>query len=204
MDENACLISTSYFPSIYYFWLIGKHSTVWIEACENFQKQTFRNRTYILTANGIERLTVPVRRANSKQSIAEVEIDNSVRWYAQHWRALQSAYGKAPFFLYFRDWIHDILFKKHTFLLELNQDILTTCLHQIWKTSITIQFTTNYQKTAIPSLQDYRQAIESVQFFKQIEYPQCFGNKFVPHLSVLDLLFCIGNLPFDKFGGKIE
>jgi len=204
MNTLPCLVPISYFPSIQYLQCVFRHSHIVLEAHENYQKQTFRNRTHILTANGVECLTVPVLRSNSKQLIRDVLIDNSTRWYARHWRAIQSAYGKAPFFIYFQDAVHDILFQKHIYLFELNQNILTLCLH-LWKQQRSISQSDTYQKEVINMIIDYRQLIENQSFNAPIPYyKQCFGEEFTPNLSGLDRLFCAGTLPFWDFGQKIE
>ena len=48
------LVSTAYFPPVEYFALLAKYSVVYVEACENYIKQTWRNRCRILSARGFE------------------------------------------------------------------------------------------------------------------------------------------------------
>ena len=57
MQKN--LLNPTYFPTIASFSLIIKEPCV-MEVSDNYQKQTFRNRTYIYGANGKQLLTVPI------------------------------------------------------------------------------------------------------------------------------------------------
>ncbi len=54
------LLSTAFCPPIEYFALLAEYSSVYIEACESYAKQSWRNRCRILSANGPLDLTVPV------------------------------------------------------------------------------------------------------------------------------------------------
>jgi hypothetical protein len=55
-----CLIHHTYFPNLAYFAVMLEADTVYFEVCDNYQKQTYRNRTEIYGANGKLALTVPV------------------------------------------------------------------------------------------------------------------------------------------------
>ena len=59
--------------------------------------ENFVNRNRILTANGPQWLTVPVRRKEG-QRISEVQIASDQPWARKHWRAIELAYARAPFF----------------------------------------------------------------------------------------------------------
>ena len=85
---------------------LGKE--VILEANENFNKQSYRNRTYILGANGKLALTVPVQKGSQKTLITEVKIDYSADWNRQHWQSIKSAYGKSPFFIHYADFLEPI------------------------------------------------------------------------------------------------
>ncbi|MCD6178831.1 MAG: WbqC family protein, partial [Bacteroidales bacterium] len=62
------LLSTAYFPPIlHYAWLL-KNQEISVEQFETFPKQTFRNRCVILSANGLQSLTVPVIKPNGAKT----------------------------------------------------------------------------------------------------------------------------------------
>jgi WbqC-like protein family len=65
-----------------------------------YEKNGWQNRNRIKTAEGPRWLTVPVRSRFGTR-IADVAIDTEQPWAARHLRALESAYGAAP---YWRAW----------------------------------------------------------------------------------------------------
>ena len=58
----VCL-STAYLAPVSYYCKLHAFDTVQLETCENYRKQSFRNRCRIATANGIQELTVPVEKS---------------------------------------------------------------------------------------------------------------------------------------------
>ncbi len=64
-----------------------------------YDKNGWRNRNRILTAQGPQWLTVPVRLAGKEfPPILEVEVDNATNWRRKHRMGLEQAYAKAPHF----------------------------------------------------------------------------------------------------------
>lgn len=61
-----------------------------------YTKNGWQNRNRIKTANGWTYLTVPVH-ASVGDRILDVRVADD-RWRVQHWRSLQAAYGRAPYF----------------------------------------------------------------------------------------------------------
>ena len=105
------LLTTAYFPPVSYFAAIASEmgglksykgedrrnapssplipSVVYIEACENFQKQSYRNRCHFYAADGVQSLSVPiVHDGGNKIPIDKVLIDYSKPWLLQHRRAI--------------------------------------------------------------------------------------------------------------------
>ena len=54
------ILHPTYFPNIVHFVSMVKSDSVCFEVCDNYQKQSYRNRTEIYGANGKLALTVPV------------------------------------------------------------------------------------------------------------------------------------------------
>ena len=90
------LLSTAYFPPIEYFARAAKYSVVYVEACENYIKQTYRNRCRILTANGPEDLRLPILH-DGHRNIREVRIDYRKDWVKPSEYAIDSATIIPPF-----------------------------------------------------------------------------------------------------------
>jgi hypothetical protein len=196
-----CLIELHYLPSIAYFSVLLKHEGILLEAHEHFVKQSFRNRCTILTANGVQNLVVPLTGKhtlpNGKVYIKDVRIDYSQKWLNTHWRAITSAYRNAPYFEYYADDLHDILFRQPPFLYDLNLELLTICLKWL-RSDIPVLETSGYEKTAEQGVTDFRNALmakkpESLdKYYTAVPYTQVFGKAFVKHLSFVDLIFCQG------------
>lgn len=191
------LIESQYLPSVAYFTLLAHSDQVWIETQERFEKQTFRNRCEILGANNIQRLSVPLHSANSGLPILKMKIDHRQKWLNNHWRSIQSAYGKAPFFDYYADYLKQELFKPCESIFELNQRLLTLCL-KLLGLPVKVKLTKKHKPTAGTNVLDFRSVvhpkkeIEQLTWFRPESYYQVFGKDFVPNLSILDLLFCMG------------
>lgn len=189
---------TNYLPNIEYFCFLSMGDKILIEVNENYQKQTLRNRCYILGANKVDILTVPVNKGTGKVKTKDIKVDYSQKWQSLHIRAIKSAYGKAPFFQYFAPYFFQILTQNHKFLIDLNTDLLTLCLKLLkWKKELI--FTNDYlircDNISISDLSTYiprQNAKEAPDKFQIPAYNQMFGKEFVPNLSIIDLLFCQG------------
>jgi hypothetical protein len=192
---KAIITDLFYLPPIEYFVAIQDFEEIQIEHNEKFQKQTYRNRAQVLLANKVDVLSVPVNGSSKKQLYRDVKIDYSQKWKNVHLRGIQSAYGKAPFFEYFFPYFDEIYDKNLTFLFEMNIELLTVCLKLLkMKTRINVD-----PKPEISlELVNIRGIIHSKQGFSQRDimtpciYSQMFGLDFVPNMSIIDLLFCVG------------
>ncbi|MCE7992608.1 MAG: WbqC family protein [Roseivirga sp.] len=191
------LLDIQYLPSIAYFAAIKQADEVWIEAHQNFVKQSYQNRCRILGANGTQDLSVPVNHRSRKIPIQELTIDYKQKWMNTHWRALQSAYGKSPFFDYYADEIRGIIQSKCATLFEIDRQLMTLCLKYL-QIDTPIHFTKVFEKETKGNVSDLRSVIHpkkglsELPWFKPTPYHQIFGSNFAPNLSVLDLLFCEG------------
>jgi hypothetical protein len=195
MMAGSLLIETQYFPPISYFAEILEHDTIVIEAWENYQKQSYRNRCAILSANKINILSIPVIKPHQNVLIREVKIDYSQKWLNVHWRGIASAYGKAPFFEHYGDFFREILYKRNDFLFDLNMELLTLCL-KLLGIKRTIKLSEGFNISGgLSNVNDKRNVIhpKGSRISTSVNYRQVFGKDFVPDLSILDLLFCEGN-----------
>lgn len=195
--SSQLLIELPFLPCLDFFVGMLTYDEVLLEAHEQYQKQSFRNRCYVLTANKVDCLTVPVAGSTNRQPIREVRIDNRVAWQNRHWRCLLSAYRKTPFFEYYAPEFDAIYRRNWTFLFDLSWEMLTICRQMVGiKTSITL--TEWYQKEIPVGVFDARSKLntrswaESNLFYNPEPYMQNFGPQFVPNLSIIDLLFCAG------------
>jgi hypothetical protein len=195
--QHHAIIELHYFPSIPYIASWVFFDEMIIESKESYAKQTFRNRCQIKTANKVDDLIIPIIKGNSNIPIQEIRIDHNQLWIKNHWRAIQSAYGKAPFFEHFGNDIDKILSNKPRFLFDLNLEILEYLLN-ILGINKNITFSQKYEKEYPNQIADLRSIIHpkhqssQLSFYKAKEYTQVFGNQFIADLSILDLIFCEG------------
>jgi hypothetical protein len=207
--QNPVLLSTAYLPPIEYIIQCLRFQKVLIEQYETYQKQTYRNRCTIATANGLLHLSIPVKKVNGNHTLTkDIEIDFSNRWNQVHWRAIVSAYNYSPYFIHYRDPFESI-FKNPPQLLTAFNDQLLNVVFKILKTDIDLSYTSDY--AVIPDkMTDLRQAIQPKHDIAYpgkpsgfAEYTQTFNNKysFFPNLSIIDLIFNEGPAAWDYLTG---
>jgi len=197
VPTSTLLIDLHYLPCLEYFACVWPYDTIRLEAHETYQKHTYRNRCYILASQQVDRLTVPVVKGSSHTPYRTLAIDAHQAWASLHWRAICTAYSRAPFFAYFKDCFHTVLFQPHTSLFALNLELFQACLRALqWKKYI--ELSTHYEKTPAGDVVDARSSIlpsgraVCSQDYLSTKYQQVFGNIFHPNLSIVDLLFCKG------------
>jgi hypothetical protein len=97
---RICIIQSCYIPWKGFFDLISQCDEYVIYDSAQYVKRHWHNRNRIKTANGVEWLTIPVVvKGRFEQAINEVEIEKP--WADKHWRAIELAYKRAPFFDHF-------------------------------------------------------------------------------------------------------
>ena len=123
------VLPTTYLGSVeWYRRFLANPSAVQIEVMESFPKQTYRNRCTITTPDGPLTLSVPVKRADSKQLTRDVEISYQQKWQHQHWIALMSAYKRTPYFDYYADFFRPFYEKETKFLVDFNEGLHETII----------------------------------------------------------------------------
>lgn len=205
------LLTTAYFPPIEYLAAIANEcrfnpgmtevepAVVYIEACEHYVKQSWRNRCRFYAADGAQTLNFPVRHEDFGKPISQMRIDWKTDWLTRHERAIISAYRTSPYFEYYQDELFAILDSRPELMLDFNTQILKFFLR---KTGIPadIRFTSEWEAVTIEGhkVTDLREAIHPKRpntILKDLglerPYWQVFSPKygFIPGLSIMDLLF---------------
>ena len=188
------ILPTTYMGSVeWYRRFLAIPSSVQIEVMESFPKQTYRNRCTISVPHNSQThspssifnrqlpianrltLSVPVKRADSKQLTRDVEISYQQKWQHQHWIALTSAYKRTPYFDYYADFFRPFYEKETKFLVDLNEG-----LHETIIRLLTNNVAISYGQWAIGE--------NRTSDWQGLNLESCFGNG----QSILDMLFEYG------------
>lgn len=215
---STVLLSITYFGPVQWYQKLNQFDHVLLEQHEHFLKQTYRNRCVIATTQGLQAFSVPVEAPSgaplSKTDVREVRISNHGKWRKEHWNALQSAYGESPFFEFYEDDIRPFFEDHWEYLFDFNMaitkkmcELLDIHPHIILTESYLNSLPTGERlRVGAPAgmgrggALDFRTTIhpkrpgEDSDFLPK-PYYQVYKERFgfLPNLSILDLLFNMGN-----------
>jgi hypothetical protein len=190
--QMKILLHPTYFPSIASFVAIAKSDNVIFEICDNYQKQTYRNRMFIYDTNGKLPLTIPIiYTQKNRQLYKDIYIANEENWQDLHWKSIQSAYSSSPFFEFYEDDFLPLFSRKFEYLLDFNFKCLRViydCLQLPFEYKTTTQFNKSTE-----NLDDFRLLVASrkERAYEFQPYVQVFDDQhgFLSNLSILDLIF---------------
>jgi len=200
-QERGVLLSIAYLAPIQYFTKLIGYPQSYIEYWESYLKQSYRNRTVILAANGPLPLTLPiVNGPGAKGPIRDQQLSYDYPWQQMHWRWISSAYNNSPFFEYYADDLYPFYHaKRWKYLIDFNLEVQEAVLKAL-NSKVVVKYTEEFYPigNVPPTLDDFRNSIhpkpqksnEDTRFLTN-PYIQVFHEKFgfVPNLSILDLLF---------------
>lgn len=192
---DTVLLHPTYFPTVSQMSVLAQAKNVIFEVCDNYQKQTYRNRCYIAHAHGKLLLNVPIQHSKDgqRQRSANLRPENHFPWRDQHWKSLQSAYRTSPYFEFYEDELQPLFTGEVNNLLKHNLR-LAESLSELLGIELAYSQTNTYEKVS-PYI-DYRFLVKAKGTvpFDLEPYTQVFGDRhgFLSDLSVLDLLFNLG------------
>ncbi len=193
------VIDLHFLPCIEYFCALISHDKVLLESDESYVKGSYRNKSFIVTSNGKQRLSIPLKRGKHQQkNIQAVEISDSEDWRRQQWKSIKTAYENAPYWEDYSDELYALLTYSSATLWEYNLNLLKGLI-DILQIDCEIVFTKEYVKEHMGRL-DLRQSLLPknetwiLPDIRLVKYGQVFEDRqdFIPNASIIDLLFCKG------------
>lgn len=201
------IFDSQYFAPIIFYKISYNFSNIVFEQYETYQKMSFRNRCQIAGGQGIVDLSIPLVGGRSQKGfIRDVRIAADRSWQTRHWRTIVSCYSRSPWFDYYRDGLELLYQKPADFLLDWNQQCLEWSLGVLGMRPA-IGRTEEYRKDyPAGEAADWRGRLlprerekwgvagDMREWSATPRYYQVFEERigFIPHLSILDLLFCEG------------
>ena len=215
----------AYLPWLGYFHRIATSDVHVMLDHVQFEKNSFTNRNKVRTADGWCWLTVPVKTKGrfGDLAIRTVEIDNSTDWRARHWKTIRQSYRRAPHFEEHAPFFEQVYRREWTLLADLLRETTGYLLRALGITTRLLVSSDMSPQGAKDELvldlcrkasadlylsgalgRDYlrKELFEGAgikvlfQDYRHPMYPQQYGE-FIPHLSVVDLLFHCGGQSLD-------
>lgn len=194
---DSCVMPLAYLPPVGFYQIMLKYKNVVFDVHEHFHKQLYFNRCEIYGANGKLKLTVPVVKNHQRTPLKDVSVSYAQNWRTIHWRSLQAAYRRSPFFEFYEDALQSLYMDfEPEKLVDWNLKLFEL-INKLLGVEIHFSFSESYQK-AYENISDYRSLNSSKgkinPELKEIQYQQVFQEKqgFIKNLSIMDLLFCEG------------
>ena len=183
-----------YFGPATWFAAVLQSEQVVFNAAERFPRRTNRHRCLVLGPNGPVQLSVYLQHWSAGARMDEIKPSYTESWTKDHWNGIRAGYGRSPYFEHYADYFEPLFSQQFNSLVELNLAGLNACLMALGL-SPSYEVITNASAEAIdtsayppmkPNIEQLRSAA-----YPFPEYPQVFADRFpfVPHLSILDLIF---------------
>jgi len=188
------LFTLSYLPPLLHLQRMAACKAIEFDNGLYFKKQTLRNRCHILSPNGPQTLVIPtVHTGGRSQPLGKVAISYSDHWQQRHWRSLEAAYRRSPFFEFYEDDLRPIYQHRYELLTQFNAALLGW-LFNAFGIATPYSFSADTPGPGTFGDNDYRILSETGQPATDSTTPaylQVFGatTGFVGGLSAVDALF---------------
>src|SRR5581483_2493291 len=193
------VVESQYFPPLILFKKSIELLNVKIDEYEPWRKMSFRNRCVVAGANGPINLSVPLLEGREqKKAMREVMIDNRKSWQSHHWKTITSCYNRSPWFDHFSAGLEELYRQPFELLVDWNRACFKWVNDMLGR-QLNIEYIHN-KMSSFPYAEavDWRNKLMpksiGTDFSEPVKYRQVFEERigFIPHLSIVDLLFCEG------------
>ena len=192
------LFPALYFGSVEHYALMVRAGRCLVDVGEHYERQSYRTRTTIAGANGVQALQVHIaRRSGEKMPMRTVGLSYAEPWHLQHLQAIRSAYGQSPWFIHYMLGIEEVLGARHALLTGLT--LATMRLACSWLGLPVPEVQQHFVERIPPGVWDLRTALHPKKplpsDLKPVRtYPQVFADRLGPQgrLCVIDLVMNLG------------
>jgi len=211
------ILQPGYLPWLGFFEQMYKSDVFVIYDDVQYDKEGWRNRNRIKTANGVQWMTVPVLfKLSANPMITEIKIDNKVNWRRKHLASIRQNYSSSPYYKDYIELFEDAYSRNWGFLIDLDMFLIRGLNKNLGMEDkkIVQSSTLNIKGDRMERLINLCKFFEADTFYEGISgknyiegdlfrqngirieyqnyrhpvYRQLFGE-FVPYLSVVDILF---------------
>ncbi|NDC77509.1 MAG: hypothetical protein EBZ67_06525 [Chitinophagia bacterium] len=183
-----------YFPNLVSYVSSLRDDVFDVVGAEPYRKMSFRNRCIIAAANGPLTLSIPIQGGRGVRTpYREVRICERQDWRGRHWKTIASAYGKAPWFFHYAEGLEVLFRTPHDRLMDWNLACLVWVDRSLGlkdvERKVCMAPSTSLSVDLITP-QDYKDPVHG----PFPAYFQLFEEKhgFLPNLSILDFVMCVG------------
>mgnify|MGYP000018461711 FL=1 len=190
----AAVLPSCFCADVAYYAALASHPVAVIDSSVRFDKRAkHHHRTTIASTHGPLTLTVPVQKPAVTHGAlwSDILVSSHDEWWHIHTTALESAYGRSPFFEYYADSILPLLSEN-----AVNRPVtnLNAALDNVIRSILGIDTSIIPETELDPTLvvHDYRRSLPVSR--QQPPYYQVRADKlgFLPSMSILDLIFNLG------------
>lgn len=158
------------------------NDNVVLHLADNYIRKSLRNRTYILGANGKLILSIPTTKlADESRFFENIELSYAENWQKQHWKSIESAYRRSPYFEYYEHYFIKFYSENQfQYLWELNYELILLIIKVL-----------KIEKSVLLDKHELINTPNEYNLIRPCTYQQVFVNKlpFVENLSIIDLIF---------------
>jgi hypothetical protein len=186
---------------------------------DDIQPSKDTNRNKIMASTGPTWLTVPIQKNEITIPIKELKINNEIKWSKLHWKKISAVYNKSDYFYLYKEYLENIFNHEWKNIFDLNYELIKQVNKwleidikiiresELSPKGISTERLVNVCKkldatTYLSGIGGKNYLDETLfvknnitlkyQNYSPMNYKQIHSLKFIPNLSILDMLCNIG------------
>ena len=165
-----------------YYQFLFSQAIPTVDIGKSIKKQQGLNRMYVAMADGPRGLSIPLITSSLDGPLEDISISFKENWPTQHWRTIEAAYQKAPYFPFYAPDVVHLFRDPSSRFIEQSRRHMDVILRWLRMSKDFVQY-----KNADSIKDDFSEQPHPF-------YHQVFSDSrpFVPFMSILDLFFNVG------------